>query len=680
MNNFFDMFRISTNSSHSSTRFLMGSDRVSSVSSQVSMNDILNNRSKEAGSLLFKAAKENDVNLLKKLIGEDVDPSIKGALGENVLHVAALYNHRQAAVTLLDAYPFLLNKPMESEMYQGETALHIAVVNQNVSMVKEFLARKADTEHACAFGKFFAPGKTRKFYYGEYVLSFAVCIGNEKIIKLLVESGAPLHSRDKQGNTALHMLALHPNRVMACRIYEFMISLIPSETILHLEKIENNYGFTPLKLAASEGNLKMFEYFMERKKKPYCVFGPVSSSLYDLTGIDSYDDKQSVLDIICSSKNNEARLLLEVTPVKELMHFKWVKYGSKFFLLWTFLYISYTVLLTICCLQRPLKKADTPPDKLTIKVTKPLWEAYSTRMDFLRLAGEIVVVLGAFFIIATEIPRIYRKGLSHLFGTTITGGPFHTIMVLCACLIVINMILRICSLDGETVVLPLALVCAWSNVIYFARGSSHLGPLCIMIQKMILGDLLRFCIILITVVIGFSAAFDVHFQALNTTLCPIFRDFPFTMFTVFQLMMGLTDLPGPPAVKFPDFVIILYMVYMFFAFILLLNLLIALMGDTHFRVTGKRKALWKAQIAATTLLMERNIPGWIWRRSGTPGEVLGLEEGKWYLRVEEKNENFRSGKGAVEESEDDPSVANAWNLLHSNMTGNLRKKILIANT
>ncbi|XP_069069314.1 transient receptor potential cation channel subfamily V member 6-like isoform X1 [Pleurodeles waltl] len=678
MNNFFDMFRISTNSSHSSTRFLMDSGRLSTVSSNVTMNDILNNRSKEAGSLLFKAARENNIELLKKLIGEDVDPSIKGALGENVLHVAALYNNRQAAVTLLDAYPFLLNKPMESEMYQGETALHIAVVNQNVSMVKELLARKADIENACAVGKFFAPGKSRNFYYGEYVLSFAVCIGNEKIIKLLVESGAPLHSRDKQGNTALHMLALHPNRVMACKIYDFMISLIPCEIILRLEKIENNCGFTPLKLAASEGNLKMFEYFMEKRKKPYCVFGPVSSSLYDLTGIDSYDDKQSVLDIICSSKKNDARILLELTPVKELMHYKWKKYGSKFFLLWTFLYVSYTVLLTICCLHRPLKPADSPLDQITIKVSKTLREAYATRMDFLRLAGEIIVVLGAFFIIALEIPRIYRRGLAHLFGTTITGGPFHTIMTLCACFIVIAMILRIFSLDGESVVLPLALVCAWCNVIYFARGSSHLGPLCIMIQKMILGDLLRFCMILILVVIGFSAAFDVHFQALNTTLCPIFRDFPFTLFTVFQLMMGLTDLPGPPAVKFPDFVIILYMVYMFFAFILLLNLLIALMGDTHFRVTGKRKSLWKAQIATTTLLMERNIPRWLWPRSGTPGDVLGLEEGKWYLRVEEKNENFRSGNREMEESDGDPSVANAWNLLHSNMTTNLRKKVLIS--
>ncbi|XP_069474598.1 transient receptor potential cation channel subfamily V member 6-like [Ambystoma mexicanum] len=680
MSSFFEMFRISTASSNSSTRFLMGSDQLSTVSSKVSVRDILDNKSKEKGSILFKAAKENNVQLLKRLIGEDIDPSIKGALGENVLHVAALYNNKHALVTLLDTFPFLINTPMESEMYRGETALHIAVVNQNVAMVKELLARKADTENACANGKFFSPGKTRNFYYGEYVLSFAACIGNETILQLLVESGAPLHSRDKQGNTALHMLALHPNRNMACKIYELLISLIPSEQVAYLESIVNNRGLTPLKLAADEGNLKMFEYFMERRKKPYCVFGPVSSSLYDLTGIDSYDDRLSVLDIICGSKNNDARMLLEMTPLKELMHYKWTKYGSKFFLLWTLLYITYTVILTVCCINRPLKPTNVELGQVTVMVSKTLDEAYSTPMDFLRMSGEILVVLGAFFIILTESPHIFRKGLTHLFGNTISGGPFHAMMILYACFVVIIFILRIFSSDGESVVMPMALVCAWCNVIYFARGSKRLGPLCIMIQKMVLGDLLKFCIILIIVVIAFSAAFDVHFQAINTTLCPSFSDFPVTMFTMFQLMMGLMDLPGPPEVPFPDFIIILYMVYMFFAFILLLNLLIALMGDTHFRVNNKRKSLWKAQIAATTLLMERKIPSWLWPRSGTPGEILGLEEGKWYLRVEEKNENFRSGAGMEEHGTDinTPSVANAWSMLHSNVTRNIRKNAALA--
>ncbi|MEE6501216.1 hypothetical protein FKM82_004106 [Ascaphus truei] len=440
-----------------------------------------------------------------------------------------------------------------------------------------------------------------------------------------------------RGNTVFHILVLHPNKSMACKMYDFLASLIPEERVLHLESITNNEGLTPLKLTAQKGDLTMFKYFMKKRRQTYWAFGPLTSTLYDLTGIDSWDDRLSVVDIICTSENHAARTLLEITPLKELLHYKWTALGYKYFLLCTLLYILYTIILTLCCFYRPLMQ-ETTDGKETKTVRKPLNVAYETHNDYVRLFGEIFVVLGGFLILGLEIPRLIRKGPRHFFGNTVTGGPFHVIMLLYACFIVTIMILRCLNSEGETVVMSLALISAWCNVIYFARGFKHLGPLCIMIQKMILGDLLRFCIILITVLIGFAAAFDVHFQAMNVTLYPNFRDFPVTMFTLFQLMMGVDNLPGPPHVTMPKIITVLYMVYMFFAFVLLLNLLIALMTSTHFRVSQERNTLWRTQIAATTILLERTIPSWLWPRTGIPGEILGLGGGKWYLRVEEKNE------------------------------------------
>ncbi|XP_038608345.1 transient receptor potential cation channel subfamily V member 6-like [Tachyglossus aculeatus] len=216
-------------------------------------------------------------------------------------------------------------------------------------------------------------------------------------------------------------------------------------------------------------------------------------------------------------------------------------------------------------------------------------------------------------------------------------------MMVYACLIVIIMILRILASEGETVVMSLALVNAWCNIIYFARGFKLLGPLCIMIQKMLFGDLMRFCTILIIVIIGFGAAFSVHFQTMDVKKFPYFRDFPMTTFTLFQLMMGLTEFPGTGDIILPNIIIILYTVYMLFAFILLLNLLIALMADTHYRVANERNTLWKAQIATTTLLLERRIPRFLWPRTGIPGEILGLDKGKWFFRVEEWNDTYSMG-------------------------------------
>ncbi|CAJ0968320.1 unnamed protein product [Ranitomeya imitator] len=210
--------------------------------------------------------------------------------------------------------------------------------------------------------------------------------------------------------------------------------------------------------------------------------------------------------------------------------------------------------------------------------------------------------------------------------------------LLYACFIIAMVMMRLLNTEGQTIVMSLSLISGWCNLIYFARGFQLLGPLCIMIQKMIINDLLRFCVILFTVLTGFAAALNVHFQVLNGTVFTHFRDFPITLFTLFQLMMGLNDLPVPQDVPIPQVIHVLYMVYMFFAFVLLLNLLIALMTDTHFRVSSERTTLWHAQVAATTVMLERIIPSRLWPRSGTPGEILGLEPGKWYFRIEEKNE------------------------------------------
>ncbi|XP_039612957.1 transient receptor potential cation channel subfamily V member 6-like isoform X2 [Polypterus senegalus] len=617
------------------SRHSKNSDKETMKLQSKSLGPIFNGNITGKENSLFKAAKENNVKeLLRLLNGKDTNP------------------HER-----------------------GETILHIAVVNQNVMMVKELLSRNADTKNARARGSFFSPGKGQ-CYYGEYVLSFAACMGNEKIVQLLIKSGAPLNVQDTQGNTVLHMLVLHPNKTLACRMYDYLLSLITIDKIRYLESITNNDGFTSMKLAVHKGDVTTFNHFIKRRKQVYWAFGPVTSTLYDLTGIDTWEDELSVLDIICTSKEKNVRELLELTPVKEVLHHKWTNWGYKFFFLWTVLYIFHTVIFTICCVYRPLEPIKNNMN-VTIMNLKPLSRSYELTTDFLRLAGEIVTVLGAFCILITEIPRLVHIGPTKYFGNTVTGGPFHIIMILYGLLIVTAMILRFAGSDGQTTILALALICAWCNVIYFARGFELLGPLCIMIQKMIFGDLMRFCSILILVIIGFAAAFDVHFQALNPDVYVYFSDFPITTFTLFQLMMGLTDLPGPPLIPVPDIIIFLYMIYMFFAFVLLLNVLIALMGDTHYRVVHERRLLWKAQIAATILLLERRLPKWLLPRLGIPGDAVGLEEGKWYFRIEERNDNFhKRGLKKIENNVTHNIRKNrndsGWNLIHTTISSSVK--------
>ncbi|XP_041038366.1 transient receptor potential cation channel subfamily V member 6-like [Carcharodon carcharias] len=82
----------------------------------------------------------------------------------------------------------------------------------------------------------------------------------------------------------------------------------------------------------------------------------------------------------------------------------------------------------------------------------------------------------------------------------------------------------------------------------------------------------------------------------------------------------------------------MYVAYMIFAFLLMVNLLIAMMGDTHWRVAHERDQLWRAQVVATTILLERRLPKWMWPRIGIHGAKFGLGN-NWYLRVEDRNES-----------------------------------------
>ncbi|XP_078725609.1 transient receptor potential cation channel subfamily V member 5-like isoform X1 [Lampetra fluviatilis] len=622
---------------------------------------------------LFKAVKQNDMEMLEVLLAaKDVDPLITGPDGETLLHVALLFRHRTLALRLLDAVPAIINIPMTCELYRGETAIHIAIANENVVMVKELLHRGADiTARAC--GSFFLPGKRCQCYYGEYTLSFAACTGNEMIVKLLMDHGASLITQDSLGNTVLHVLVLHPDRVLAVHMYDFLISLVHEGQRRSLEAIQNAQGFSPLKLAAAEGNLAMFNHLMQKRKNIYWNCGPVRSAIYDLTDIDTWGDKNSILEIITSSKNKEARNLIGMTPIKELLHHKWKVYGFKYFLIWTVLYIFYILIFTVCCIMRPLQHVNRL-DNATIMGSKQIRDSYESEWDYVRLMGEIITVLGAIAIFITEILYLMKNGPKKYFGNTVTGGPFHAIMMCYSVLVLVIVVLRVLTNDVEVIFMSIALILGWCNIMYFARGFSMLGPFTIMIQKMLFGDLLRFIMFLIIVLLGFSAAFHVAFDSLDSNIFIYFRNYPTTLFTLSQLMMGLKDLPIPNNMNLPAIIIVLYLAYMVFAYLLLLNLLIAMMGDTHFRVANERVELWKAQIAATTVLLESRVPRWLWMRSGIPGRELGLDGDRWYIRIEERNEMSPKRHFARNDDRRDESPAKRrmssttknWNIVHKN--------------
>lgn len=142
---------------------------------------------------------------------------------------------------------------------------------------------------------------------------------------------------------------------------------------------------------------------------------------------------------------------------------------------------------------------------------------------------------------------------------------------------------------------------------------------------------------------------------------PAYRSFPITLFSQFELSVGLIDLPVDHTIITPPIVHVIHCAFSVVSYILLLNLLIAMMSDTHWRVAQERDELWRTQVhthththhdreavtcvcvclrglywvhlqvVATTLSLERRLPRWLWPRLGVCGLGYGLKE-RWYLR------------------------------------------------
>ncbi|VDO26010.1 unnamed protein product [Heligmosomoides polygyrus] len=131
-------------------------------------------------------------------------------------------------------------------------------------------------------------------YFGEYPLSFAVCMNQPDLFRLLVAQKANLNAQDTNGNTALHLCVIHEKTDMMKMALEAGARL----------NIANKQSLTPLTLAAKLAKKKIFNIILQLEGESVWVYGESNCFAYPLTKIDTINEvsgemnEQSALSLV----------------------------------------------------------------------------------------------------------------------------------------------------------------------------------------------------------------------------------------------------------------------------------------------------------------------------------------------------------------------------------------------
>ncbi|XP_038670634.1 transient receptor potential cation channel subfamily V member 3-like isoform X3 [Scyliorhinus canicula] len=557
-----------------------------------------------------------------------------------------------------------INAAYTDKIYRGQTSLHIAVERRRYDLVK-FLVKNGAAVHAMAKGSFFRNKKHKQcsFYFGGFPLSLAACTNQLDIVTFLIDHGADPWAQDRVGNTVLHALVsiaydTEDSRSFVTEMYDFILmKSTDMEPSVNLETITNREGLTPLHLAAHTGKIGIFKHILGReiKQKKYkhlsrkfteWEYGPVSCSLYDLSGVDTIEENSVLQTIVYSSRNMNRHEMLCVEPMNELLQKKWEDFGAFLFIASFLFYLTYIITLTFVASYRlerskALDQEDCPSVR---EYTLPI--SILSYLPWHFQAQDYILLTAVYFLIreATEMMYLRRSNLQ----SVLMDGFFHVLYFLQSVIVIVFNTLCWAEVEGSRILLVLALALGWFNVLYYTRGFKLTGIYCVMIKKIILQDILRFLLVYAVFIVGFAAALASLIEE-----CPPGSDCPYDGFSsaileLFKLTIGLGDLGIQKYSRFPFFFHTLLVLYVILTFVLLLNMLIALMGETVTKISNESEKIWKLQRAETTLQFERTLPKWLRARCKNGHSFTevtvgvtpdGREDKRCCLRLNEVNWN-----------------------------------------
>ncbi|XP_023947943.1 transient receptor potential cation channel subfamily V member 6 [Bicyclus anynana] len=243
---------------------------------------------------------------------------------------------------------------------------------------------------------------------------------------------------------------------------------------------------------------------------------------------------------------------------------------------------------------------------------------FETWQAKIRISAELMLWVGALAYIGAALREAKFLGLKMFFENLSTVPS--RVMFLFSCLLMVALpTLRLwCADEEEDHLAVIIMLTTAPYFLFFCRGFKTVGPFVVMIYRMVMGDLLRFVCIYLVFVMGFSQAYYVIFLSFDNPNTPegvddsVSNPMPSPMESIMAMfLMSLTSFSDYfGAFERTDHEIaakLLFVIYMIIVAILLVNMLIAMMGNTYQKIAETRNE-WQRQWARIVLVVERGVP------------------------------------------------------------------------
>ncbi|KAI9352985.1 hypothetical protein DFJ73DRAFT_339333 [Zopfochytrium polystomum] len=574
--------------------------------------------------------------------------ALRGPIGDNILHAAAMAGRIEVVRLILENYGDLVNKGVEGKRYKGETALHIAAIKGNLKMVELLLNHGADP-FAMATGEAFCTGfgGALSLYFGMTVLQFAACAGHLEIMSLLVKkSGDPkalIEAVDLNGNNVFHVLATRPS--VSSTVVEFLKRKLTKQYVLSREHQDgtanstllepgrpaighganaylrsvfdqpNKIGLSSLQVGMSKGNAGALDML----RFSVWEFGDVRSSRIPISGIDSLLDAglprasnlnggasvwkdYSALEIATATQNLDA---MSHPVMNCLLKAKWYLYARRKFL--------QRMVLSILLMSTFTAALALQPSNPKARYEYGFYNNGESAVPVLRVVFEAATVIGVTCLMFYDFrnlvdPRAWRlrsKGLSiTLRLEKLEPLAFGILIYICT---IFRLSLSIPSYteetlrkvrNGEDLILGAAAIIGWISLLHFANGFSRLGPLTLTFRKILLGDLLEWAMIYSVFTIGFGCALFLLMLDVprNTEYEVADWDYlPGSVLWTIRFIFAQAVFDDFRKSHMPGVTQTLFLAYAFLVMVLLFNVLIAMLSQTFGAVAQDSNRLWLVQ-------------------------------------------------------------------------------------